>query len=219
VPALGPRPQLAQPAWQQPQHRHRQLSSHQLPQASSSAHLASEEQELPSGDAPGSDGAEAPTAQQVEPGTPGPAQQAAALQQHAGGSNGSSGRGGGSKAAGDLRWSDVWGLLAPDWRLLAACSACAVVSVVCNVFVAPTMGHVIDVIGRGRLATTRELAAAVGRLGAVYVCSNVTLAGQVRRAGGRLPALWIVKLRVHSFCWLRAAWKGGRVGASACSVA
>lgn len=51
---------------------------------------------------------------------------------------------------------------------------------------------VIDVIGRGQLASARELGLAVARLGAVYLTSNVTLAAQVRVShGAGLGVEWL----------------------------
>ena len=46
--------------------------------------------------------------------------------------------------------------------------------------VAPALGVVVDTISRGTAATPHELAVAVGRLGAVYIISNCSLAVQVR---------------------------------------
>ncbi|GAB4822030.1 hypothetical protein N2152v2_009076 [Parachlorella kessleri] len=105
---------------------------------------------------------------------------------------------GSSSAATDLKWQDVWRLLSPDWPLLLGCAACAVVSVLCNVFVAPTMGRVVDVIGRGTLTTPRELGMAVGKLGAVYVGSNVALAAQVALSQGISESL-AARLRSQLF--------------------
>lgn len=48
--------------------------------------------------------------------------------------------------------------------------------------VAPALGVVVDTISRGTAATPRELATAVGRLGAVYIISNCSLAVQVGAA-------------------------------------
>lgn len=39
-----------------------------------------------------------------------------------------------------MQWAEVWRLLRPDLPMLLACAACAVVSVVANVLVAPSMG-------------------------------------------------------------------------------
>lgn len=57
--------------------------------------------------------------------------------------------------------------------------ACTALSVATAVLVAPSLGVVVDCISRGTAATTQELATAVGRLGAVYIVSNVALSAQV----------------------------------------
>ncbi|PSC71439.1 serine threonine-phosphatase BSL1 [Micractinium conductrix] len=67
-------------------------------------------------------------------------------------------------------------------RELLACVLCTAVSVSTAVTVAPALGAVVDIISRGTAATTSELAAAVGRLGGVYIISNITLAAQVALA-------------------------------------
>jgi len=55
-------------------------------------------------------------------------------------------------------------------------------SVGCFVFVAPALGAVIDTISQGTAATLPQLAKVVGTLGAIYLGSNVSLAGQVALA-------------------------------------
>lgn len=47
----------------------------------------------------------------------------------------------GGSASGAMQWREVWPLLRPDWPMLAACAACALVSVVSNCLVAPSMGR------------------------------------------------------------------------------
>jgi len=54
--------------------------------------------------------------------------------------------------------------------------------------VAPALGVVVDTISRGTAATPHELATAVGRLGAVYIISNCSLAVQVGAGCGAV--LW-----------------------------
>jgi ABC-type multidrug transport system fused ATPase/permease subunit len=83
---------------------------------------------------------------------------------------------------GSLSLSDLWQLLRHDWGQLAACVAFTAFSVACTVLVAPCLGAVVDIISRGTAATPRELALAVGRLGAMYIGSNVSLAVQVALA-------------------------------------
>ena len=82
--------------------------------------------------------------------------------------------------AASLSLADLWLLLRHDGRRLAACLAATAVSVLCAVTVAPCLGAVVDTISRGTATTPRELALVVGRLGAVYIVSNVCLAIQVR---------------------------------------
>ena len=89
---------------------------------------------------------------------------------------------------GGLQAADLWALLRPDWPQLLACVLCTAVSVSTAVTVAPALGAVVDIISRGTAATTSELAAAVGRLGGVYIISNITLAAQV---GGWGRAGWL----------------------------
>lgn len=77
-----------------------------------------------------------------------------------------------------LNFADLWDLMRPDWRLVASCAAATLVSVGAFVCVAPALGRVIDVISAAH-STPAQLAVAVGTLGAVYACSNLSLAAQV----------------------------------------
>ena len=76
-----------------------------------------------------------------------------------------------AQIAASLTFVDLWRLMRPDWRLIAACTAATLVSVASFVFVAPCLGRVIDVISASG-STPRQLAIAVGTLGGVYICSN-----------------------------------------------
>jgi ABC-type multidrug transport system fused ATPase/permease subunit len=89
-----------------------------------------------------------------------------------------------------LSLRDLWALLRPDSRVLAACLAATLLSVGAFVCVAPALGRVIDVISAPG-STPAALARAVGALGAVYAVSNLALAAQVAlslAAGERLAA-------------------------------
>lgn len=86
-----------------------------------------------------------------------------------------------------LSLAELWALLRPDRRQLAVCAAFTALSVATAVLVAPSLGRVVDIISKGTAGTPAELATAVGTLGAVYICSNVSLAVQVGGAGGRGP--------------------------------
>ncbi|KAL4458596.1 hypothetical protein ABPG75_013461 [Micractinium tetrahymenae] len=81
-----------------------------------------------------------------------------------------------------LSLAELWALLRPDWRQLAVCAAFTAVSVTTAVLVAPSVGRVVDIISKGTAGTPAELATAVGCLGAVYICSNISLAVQVALA-------------------------------------
>lgn len=81
----------------------------------------------------------------------------------------------------ELTWRDLWDLMSPDWRLIAACALATVVSVATSVSVAPALGRVIDVISASG-STGKQLAASVGVLGAIYLTSAATLAAQVALA-------------------------------------
>lgn len=85
------------------------------------------------------------------------------------------------KLANSLTFADLWALLRPDWRLVAACAAATLISVISAVSVAPALGRVIDVISAAG-STGKQLSVAVGTLGAVYLCSNLSLAAQVALA-------------------------------------
>jgi ABC-type multidrug transport system fused ATPase/permease subunit len=69
----------------------------------------------------------------------------------------------------------------PDWKIIAACALATVISVATSVSVAPALGRVIDVISAPG-STGKQLAAAVGILGAIYLTSAATLAAQVALA-------------------------------------
>ncbi len=81
----------------------------------------------------------------------------------------------------ELTWRDLWDLMSPDWRLIAACALATVISVATSVSVAPALGRVIDVISAPG-STGKQLTASVGILGAIYVTSAATLAAQVALA-------------------------------------
>lgn len=69
-----------------------------------------------------------------------------------------------------------------DLKASSGLFACTAFSVVCFVFIAPALGDVIDIIGKGQAASVGELVKAVGTLGAVYLGSNLSLAAQVALA-------------------------------------
>ena len=73
-------------------------------------------------------------------------------------------------------------VIRPDTVPLAMLVAITAFSVGCFVFVAPALGAVIDTISQGTAATLPQLAKVVGTLGAIYLGSNVSLAGQVALA-------------------------------------
>ncbi|KAL4429394.1 hypothetical protein ABPG77_005168 [Micractinium sp. CCAP 211/92] len=81
-----------------------------------------------------------------------------------------------------LSLAELWALLRPDRRQLAVCAAFTALSVATAVLVAPSLGRVVDIISKGTAGTPAELTTAVGCLGAVYICSNVSLAVQVALA-------------------------------------
>jgi ABC-type multidrug transport system fused ATPase/permease subunit len=81
----------------------------------------------------------------------------------------------------ELTWRDLWDLMSPDWRLIAACALATFVSVATSVSVAPALGRVIDVISAPG-STGKQLSTSVGILGAIYLTSAATLAGQVALA-------------------------------------
>ena len=80
--------------------------------------------------------------------------------------------------ANTLSFSDLWALMRPDWRLVGACTLATFISVASAVSVAPALGRVIDVISAAG-STGKQLSVAIGTLGAVYLCSNLSLAAQV----------------------------------------
>lgn len=84
-----------------------------------------------------------------------------------------------------LSLTDLWLLLSHNGARLAACVAFTALSVACAVMVPLSLGGAVDIISR-TAATPRELAAAVGKLGAVYITANCSLAVQASgRAGVR----------------------------------
>jgi ABC-type multidrug transport system fused ATPase/permease subunit len=87
-----------------------------------------------------------------------------------------------------LTWRDLWDLMRPDWRLIAACALATVISVATSVSVAPALGRVIDVISAPG-STGKQLAISVGILGAIYVTSAATLAAQVALASATSESL------------------------------
>jgi len=85
---------------------------------------------------------------------------------------------------------DLQDLIGNDWWLFAACFLANIVSVISYVLVAPSLGHVIDVIS-AKGSTYACLAKAVGGLGFAYLLSNAALAAQVSlamAAGERLAS-------------------------------
>ena len=76
---------------------------------------------------------------------------------------------------------DILMLLNRDWKPLMACMLATLTSVGASVCVAPSLGHVIDVISASD-TTPRQLCAAICTLGIVYIVSNVALAAQVALA-------------------------------------
>jgi hypothetical protein len=102
-----------------------------------------------------------------------------------------------ARLAVSLALSDLWALLKPDWRIVAACAAATLVSVGAFVCVAPALGRVIDVISTPG-STPKALSIAIGTLGAVYVCSNVALAAQVAFASTASESL-AARLRSRLF--------------------
>lgn len=106
-----------------------------------------------------------------------------------------------ASAPASLSLAELWALLRPDRRQLAVCAAFTALSVATAVLVAPSLGRVVDIISKGTAGTPAELAAAVGRLGAVYICSNISLAVQVGWAGRAWPGA--------RNCWRRSASSSG----------
>jgi hypothetical protein len=82
--------------------------------------------------------------------------------------------------------SELWQLLEQDRGRLVTCIAFTALSVATAVLIAPNLGNVVDIISRATAATPEELLRAVGRLGAVYIISNVSLTVQVSLYACRL---------------------------------
>lgn len=96
----------------------------------------------------------------------------------------------GSDESPRMSLKDLQDLIGEDWWLFAACFLANIVSVIAYVLVAPSLGHVIDVIST-KGSTYVCLAKAVGALGLAYLLSNAALAAQVSlamAAGERLAS-------------------------------
>ena len=97
----------------------------------------------------------------------------------------------------NLSVGDLWALLKTDARLITMCALATLFSVATSVCVAPCLGRVIDVISTAG-STNKQLGVAVGTLGAVYLCSNLSLAAQVALANASGESL-AARLRARLF--------------------